>query len=91
MNEPFLVEDREQIEAMPPFPFPAIEGDDLPDEWEPTGTVLFCDSSGFGLPGEPALTPEQLRAELRVGYGYAITDMGQFQLYVSEFQVRQGG
>lgn len=80
--EPFFIEHQEQIDSMPPFP-------DL-GNYEPSGwlrvNTLFCDSSGFGSSGEPALTPEQIRAELKIGRGYAIVETGQFQLYLGEFK-----
>ena len=53
---------------------------------------LFCDSSGFGSPDEPAMTPSQLIDELKRitnerGTVYtAITGQGQFQVYVGVFQ-----
>ena len=50
---------------------------------------LFCDSSGFGSPGETALTADQLEkrvgelmAEYKTIYG-AITEVGQFQVYIT--------
>lgn len=53
---------------------------------------LFCDSSGFGSPDEPALTLTALIDELKRitnerGTVYtAITGQGQFQVYVGVFQ-----
>lgn len=90
-NEPFLVE-QEDIEDWKVafeagrlrFPFPNI-GDYRPDGWE-LGEELFVDSSGFGREDEPALTIEQLLDKLQSGKGYAITEVGQFQLYVGEFE-----
>jgi hypothetical protein len=52
---------------------------------------LFCDSSGLGAPDEPALTQEQLKAKILEdvangnAYGYAITECGQFQLFLGRF------
>lgn len=82
--EPYLISSLEEIEAMPPFPFPNI-GSYRPSNWEQIGS-LFCDSSGFGLPSESALTPEQLIAKLEVGFAYAIIEVGQFQLYIGVFR-----
>lgn len=45
----------------------------------------FVDSSGFGAPGEAALTPKEFVARLKAGHGYCLTGVGQFQVKVSEF------
>lgn len=53
---------------------------------------LFCDSSGFGLDTEPALTPAQATDKVNQlikdnGQLYAsITNQGQFQVYVGLFK-----
>jgi hypothetical protein len=53
---------------------------------------LFCDSSGFGLDTEPALTPHQAITKVNQlikdnGQLYAsITGQGQFQVYVGLFK-----
>lgn len=47
---------------------------------------LFVDNSGFGQEGEPALTPDQFLKEVTEGFYYGITDVGQFQLFVGEFE-----
>ena len=50
--------------------------------------TLFCDSSGFGRPGEASLTQEQLNRrvqELLIENGdllFGIVEVGQFQLYL---------
>ena len=52
---------------------------------------LFCDSSGFGVEDEPALTQSQLINEVRSlvdKYGLlytTITGVGQFQIYLGLF------
>lgn len=69
-------------------------GTDVPDTFEEIDT-LFCDSSGFGSPGEPALTKEgaesvaeKLIADAKGKQLYcAITDAGQFQVYVTIYQL----
>ena len=81
---PYVIESQEEIEAMPPFPFPFI-GSYVPKGWKMVGSY-FVDSSGFGNPDEPALTAEQLIEKLQVGRGYAIIEQGQFQVYVGEFE-----
>lgn len=86
---PYVFFNAEEIEETSSFPFPNI-GDYRPDGWEMEDT-LFCDKSGFGRPGEPALTPEQLKQKLleynqKPGtYGYAIVEEGEFQLHVGVF------
>ena len=76
-----------------PFPFPYI-GDHRPEGWDLV-VEHFVDSSGFGTPGEPALTVDQFQqvirdsirahAPRRETVGWAITSAGQFQVYVGEF------
>jgi hypothetical protein len=80
--EPFVVK-ADAIAGYPPFPFPVL-GTHRPPGWRMCNT-LFCDSSGFGLETEPALTPSQLQARLKPGYGYAVVEQGQFQLVLGEF------
>ena len=59
------------------------------------GIWVFCDSSGFGSPGEPALTFRQLvkmleRCVVRAGemgltLGTTIVEEGQFQIHLGLF------
>lgn len=46
----------------------------------------FVDSSGFGSPGEPALTVQEFADLIRPGYGYAIVEEGQFQVGIGVFK-----
>ena len=46
----------------------------------------FVDSSGFGEEDEPAMTAQAFANSLVVGRAYAIVSVGQFQVYVGEFQ-----
>lgn len=68
-----------------------LDGVAEPEGFEEVET-LFCDSSGFGGPNEPALTRKQAlnrTEELLEAHGSlyaAITDVGQFQVYVSFFR-----
>jgi len=61
---------------------------DLDEIYERVAT-LFVDSSGFGRPGEPALTMKQFFARLdelheeHGGLQLATEDAGQFQVYVA--------
>jgi len=75
----------------PPFPFPNL-GDYVPDGWERIDEFMV-DSSGFGSSSEPADTPEQLRTRIEreiaahpgETVGWAIIEVGQFQVVVGEF------
>lgn len=64
------------------FPF---LGTYIPRGWKRTGREFFVDSSGFGGPGEPALTFERFLEQVKPSHGYAITEAGQFQVYVAEY------
>ena len=76
----------------PPFPFPSL-GDYVPDGWELTDNFM-ADSSGFGRPGEPALTPEELREHIekvlsdnpKDTIGWAVIEIGQFQIVIGQFR-----
>jgi hypothetical protein len=87
--QPFLLNSRDQLDEMPPFPFPNIGDDTVEvDKLYERVDSLFCDSSGRGASNEPALTTDQLMAklgdlieehgEIRV----AIESEGQFQIYL---------
>ena len=69
---------------LPQFPFPFI-GTHKPEGFEQTNEY-FVDSSGFGTEGEPALTIREFATKVREGYAYAITEVGQFQLYITEYR-----
>ena len=56
-----------------------------PSGWEVTNE-FFVDNSGFGSANEPALTAQQFIEFIKEGYGYAITEEGQFQLRITEFK-----
>ncbi len=60
-------------------------GDYVPKGWELV-EEYFVDSSGFGSTDAPALTVDQFKAKTKAGFGYAIIEEGQFQLYVGEFK-----
>ena len=59
-------------------------GQHRPEGWTPI-RALFMDKSGWGAPSEPALTFDAFLRELRPGRGYALTEEGQFQAYITEF------
>ena len=82
-RQPFIVE-KEDLEVMPPFPFPNL-GDYVPKGWEITETY-FVDSSGFGQRGEPALSVDEFKDKIKVGYGYALWEVGEFQVKVREYR-----
>lgn len=79
------------VETWRTIPFPNI-GYHMPDGWEPTDQTWFVDKTGQGCEWEPALTvPSFLRAledyiEDHPGEGFAITEEGPFQLYISAFR-----
>jgi len=59
-------------------------------DYEPKGwqvvNEFFVDSSGMGREGEGALTFGQFLNKVREGYGYAIKESGQFQVYINEYK-----
>jgi hypothetical protein len=67
-------------------------GDYVPEDWEictdGEGYEIhyFVDASGFGQEGEPALTFQQFCDRVQVSRGYAITQQGQFQVYIGEYR-----
>ena len=69
---------------VPSFPFPFL-GSYIPKGWKLTKTY-FVDSSGFGETGEAALTIHQFLGKIKSGAGYAVTEAGQFQVYIGEFE-----
>ena len=88
---PFVPFSSDDVDSWPAFPFPNL-GSLEPEGWIKTEISWFVDSSGFGREGEPALTVEQFKDELREyisahpGRGFAITEAGQFQVYISAFE-----
>lgn len=95
---PYLIYSRDELDTFPGgdnyvdrnFPFPNI-GSHEPDGYDKI-TELFVDSSGFGEPGEPALTASQFINELKDLYdehgaiACAITMVGQFQVYITVYK-----
>jgi len=66
------------------FQCPSI-GDYEPEGWEEV-EQLFVDTSGFGAPGEPALTADEFLSVVKKDYGYALGDVGQFQAHIRVFR-----
>ena len=62
-------------------------GDYIPKGWKLVNTY-FVDNSGLGTNDEPALSFGQFLSKVKKGYGYAIGDVGQFQIYINEYQRR---
>lgn len=60
-------------------------GDYRPKKWR-LKNKYFVDNSGFGSNNEPALTIDQFLSKVKVGYGYAITEVDQFQVHIGEFE-----
>lgn len=94
---PFMVEKedlddwiaRMEMGRTPKMPFPNI-GDMDPDGWERVGDSMFVDSTGMSADGEMAahgcMSVEQMLAAMEPGFGYAIIEVGQFQLHVGKFR-----
>jgi hypothetical protein len=68
-------------------------GEYVPEGWVKSDLDdLFVDSSGWGSPGEPALTldafKEKLAGYAKTGdtYGFGVSQAGQFQVYVSIYR-----
>ena len=61
-------------------------GDYRPAGWELVDE-LFVDNSGFGGSDEPALTVKQFKSLVEKGFGYAIIDEGQFQIWIGKFNL----
>jgi hypothetical protein len=57
----------------------------LPDGWD-RSELYFVDNSGFGSESEPALTINQFLNKVKQGFGYAIYEAGQFQVYIQEYK-----
>lgn len=51
--------------------------------------AFFVDKSGWGRPGEPALTIGEFVDMIRPGYGYAVVEEGEFQVHVGVFKRRR--
>jgi hypothetical protein len=87
---PFRYWNADAVEEDGSFPFPFL-GDYVPEGWELVGTH-FVDSSGWGQLGEAALTANQFRLVIKSVLGehpktgWAITEAGQFQVYVGEYR-----
>ena len=44
--------------------------------------AYFVDATGFGRESEPALTAGEFLRRIRLGYGYAIVEAGQYQVKI---------
>lgn len=80
-QEPYVaeVDGDEGVRAMPNL------GSYKPKGWRKV-TEYFVDNSGFGAEGEAALTYRQFLKHVIEGYGYAITGVGQFQVYITKYK-----
>ena len=67
-----------------PVPFPHL-GDYIPNGYEADGEPWFIDTSGFGGPGEMAITIDQTFDKMQTGKAYAFVEVGQFQAYLQQF------
>ena len=94
-KQPYVPFDLDEVESYltegKGFPFPNI-GSHRPRNWQITDQVWFVDSTGHGGDNEPALTHQQFKRELlsfvseNPTMGYAIIEVGQFQLYIAAFE-----
>ena len=88
---PYVPADAEEVDYWPPIPFPDL-GYLQPDGWERTDQTWLVDKTGHGHDWEPALTVEQFKRRVRAyvmenpGHGFAITEEGPFQVYVTAFR-----
>lgn len=89
---PYVPFGPEEVDHYPPFPMPNL-GYYEPDGWEKVEEEgWFVDKTGHGLESEPALTIGQFKRQLRYyvmenpGHGFAITEEGEMQLFVSAFR-----
>ena len=48
--------------------------------------TYFVDNSGMGSEGEPALTFKQFLRKVEQFRGYAISEVGQFQVHINEYK-----
>jgi hypothetical protein len=48
--------------------------------------AFFVDASGWGKPGELALTFDEFVAQIKPGLGYAIVEVGEFQIAIGVFE-----
>jgi hypothetical protein len=62
-----------------------IEGEKTPLGYKVT-EVFFVDNSGCGTRGEMALVASDFLSKVKIGRYYAITGIGQFQVYVTEYK-----
>lgn len=74
-------EDGQRLQHIPSL------GDYRPKGWTLID-ALFVDSSGFGDSSEPALTIDQFYNKVKAGFGYAVIEAGQFQVYIGVFERR---
>jgi len=49
--------------------------------------AYFVDASGYGRPGEPALTINEFLQQIKPGLGYGIVETGQFQIKIGAYAV----
>ena len=88
---PYVPWNCEEVDRWQTFPLPNL-GYHVPDGWEKTDQEWFVDKSGWGASWEPALTVKEFQRQLSQyvadypDHGYAISEEGEFQLYVSAYQ-----
>lgn len=70
------------IEQLHEIPF---TGSYVPKGWKLIKSYMV-DSSGFGSDYEPALTIDAFLKSIKIGVGYAIIKVAQFQIVMGEFE-----
>ena len=85
MKQPYIATENQQEDIAKLIPNVSDSDDYKPKGWEFVED-LFVDNSGFGSLDETALTAGQFIEKIKKGFSYAITDVGQFQVYVSVFK-----
>jgi len=89
-QRPMTMTEQELIRR--PFPIPVIGYMDASDNFQEIAE-FFVDASGFGEEDEPALTHDQFENKARkliesrspVSVYWAVTEVGQFQVYVTAY------
>ncbi len=93
-SKPYVYWDSAEVDRLGVSPIPFL-GSHVPEGWELV-EEFFVDSSGFGSPGEPAMTIpaflERVKRTIESApdhyqvVGWAVVQAGQFQVYVGEYR-----
>ena len=90
---PFVFRSINQLDGMPPFPFPMLGSGDDPEGWEYADKKwrvdhTGCDGSGLSFSAEGFRDELRrfLRSKTLKNWGFGILEFGEFQLYVGAFR-----